>query len=106
MNMLDRLHLGHERSRKLGNTEARGWPIEHDVTAAQDDESRADLEDVAQAVRDVDDAMALRGEPAQEIVQAVGFVLAERAGRLVEQQHMQVRGERARQVHDLLLAEG
>ena len=61
------------------------------MTATQDDEACADLEDVAAGgARDVDDAVALRGEPAQEIVQTVGLVLAERAGRLVEQQHVQV----------------
>ena len=52
-------------------------------------------------MRDVDDANALVPEPPHHAEQALGFVLCQRRGRLIEREHLQAAAESAHDLHEL-----
>ena len=62
----------------------------------------ADAADLVETVRDVDDADALGGEPANDVEQRADLALVEDRGRLVHDQQPHVAGERSRDRDDLL----
>ena len=74
------------------------------LAVAQADDPVGDLQDLAQAVRDVDhrDAVACADRAAASNSRAAS-VSRQRRGRLVEQQHLGVQRQRARDLHALLL---
>ena len=78
-----------------------------DVAAvAEDGDAVAEAEDLLHAVRDVDDAEALRTEAADHLEEEVGLALGERGGRLVEDDDARRRRRRAGDGDDLALGDG
>ena len=91
-------HQRADRGRRgLGDGQGR------DVAAVSQHRDRvAEIDDLAEIVRDVEDGDALGGEAADELEEKVRLAPDERGGRLVEDQHLGICDERAGDLHDLL----
>ena len=75
------------------------------LAVSQDRHAIAELEDLVQPVRDEDDAPALRDEVARGLEHALDLRLAERRGRLVENEEARVTDEEAGDLDELPLAD-
>ena len=75
----------------------------HIAPVAQHGDAVADPLDLLHAVRDVDDAHALAFDLRDEAEELLRLPLRQRGGRLVEDQHAQLRAERLGDLHHLLL---
>ena len=86
-------------SSETGDAVGSLWPLRKTVDPV------GDLEDLAQAVRDVDDARALVGERADDALHARDLDVGERRGRLVEDEDARVAGEQPRDLDELALGD-
>ena len=84
--------------RRLVDGEAGG----DGAAVLEDGDPVADLADLLEPVRDVDDGDALGGEVADDAEQVVDLALVEHGGRLVQDEQPGVVGEGARHADDLL----
>ena len=82
---------------------ARGAP--HGAAVAQHGDAVRDLEDLLQAMADVDARHAARAQLAEEAVEAGGVRLREGRRRLVEDEDARLLGQRLADLHELLLAD-
>ena len=76
------------------------------ATVAQDRHAVGEIADLGQAVGDVDDRGALRRDGRARREQQVDGLLAERRGRLVEDEQLRLHGERLRELEQVLLGDG
>ena len=85
-----------ERRRRLGR---------HVFPVAQHGDAVAEAEDLRHAMGDVDHRHAAFAQPVDQGVQLLDFLLAERAGRLVEDDHPGPAADRGGDLHHLLLGD-
>jgi len=86
--------------------EAGGGRGEHQLAVAQHGDVLADLEDLFQVVRDVQDGDACRGELPHSLEQPLGRLALERRRGLVEQHAPGAAGQGPRDLDDLELLDG
>ncbi len=88
---------------QTGPVELGQRPLADRVAVAQDGGAVAELEDLAQPVRDEDHGHALLAQPADDPEERLDLVVGERARRLVEDENARVDRESARDLDHLLL---
>ena len=80
--------------------------VGHLAAVAEDRRGVAQLEDLVEAMRDVDHRLALRAQVAHEAEQHVGLAVRQRAGGFVEREDGGVAQDRLDDLHHLPLADG
>ncbi len=94
------------RADELVLGQRRGRRRQDELAVAEHDDVVADLEDLLEMVRDVEDRDAAGDERAYALEQPAHAVAFERRGRLVEQQDARTSRERAGDLDDLALLDG
>ncbi|CAI7638077.1 unnamed protein product, partial [Penicillium discolor] len=93
----------HHPAHELVGGQRRGLVRGNEGAVLEDRDPVAEVEDLLQPVRDVDDGDPSGREPADDRVQQLHLAVAEGGGRLVHRDHLRVERQRLHDLDDLLL---